>query len=157
MTHNAGPRRRTPGYHAWANMVQRCTNPLATHYAAYGGRGIGICDRWRQSFEAFIADVGPRPSAAHSIDRIDTNGHYEPGNVRWATATQQQRNTRRNHLIEAFGQTKPLVEWAELTGLCYVTIVNRIRAGWSPERALTKRSQRRGAAEPKPALGGIAA
>lgn len=73
-------------------MRQRCLNPKAIGYKRYGGRGITVCDQWRDSFEAFLADVGPRPSAAHSIDRIDNDGNYEPGNVRWATTAQQHAN-----------------------------------------------------------------
>jgi hypothetical protein len=89
----------TPEYRTWANLIDRCTNPCSKSYDRYGGRGIRVCDRWRASFEAFLADVGPRPSAKHSIDRYpDNDGHYEPGNVRWATRTEQQRNTSRARL-----------------------------------------------------------
>jgi hypothetical protein len=79
-------------------MKRRCLNPKATQYAYYGGRGIMVCNRWRDSFETFLADMGQKPSNGHSIDRIDVNGHYEPGNCRWATRLQQVRNTRRSRL-----------------------------------------------------------
>lgn len=75
-------------------MIRRCTKPGYTGWRLYGGRGITICQRWRDDFAAFLADVGERPSREHSLDRIDPNGNYEPGNVRWATATEQRRNTR---------------------------------------------------------------
>ncbi|MGW3594974.1 hypothetical protein [Streptomyces sp. NPDC005167] len=87
--------RNTPEWWAWQGMRQRCTNPKSTEWHNYGGRGIRVCAEWMSSFEAFFAEVGPRPSGGHSLDRINNNGNYEPGNVRWATASQQQRNTRR--------------------------------------------------------------
>lgn len=83
-----------PGYASWKAMVQRCTNPSAPNWSRYGGRGITLCTRWRESYNAFIEDAGTPPGPGYSIDRIDANGNYEPGNVRWATASEQQRNKR---------------------------------------------------------------
>jgi hypothetical protein len=84
----------TREYRAWAGMIQRCTNPKNARWADWGGRGISVCDRWH-SFENFYADMGPRPSPDHSLDRYPNNdGNYEPGNVRWATRTEQQLNKR---------------------------------------------------------------
>lgn len=81
-------------YLAWSNMRRRCYSPTFTSYPWYGARGVTVCDRWRESFPAFLADVGPRPSPRHSLDRIDTAGPYEPGNCRWATKDVQQQNRR---------------------------------------------------------------
>lgn len=86
-------------FRIWAEMRKRCSNPKQKSWQHYGGRGISVCDRW-QSFENFLADMGQRPSKGHSIDRIDNDGNYEPGNCRWATKSEQVRNTRRTKLSE---------------------------------------------------------
>jgi hypothetical protein len=86
----------TPEYTVWALMKQRCNNPRSTAFFYYGARGIGVCERWTNSFEAFLADMGRRPSPQHSIDRYpDNDGDYEPGNCRWATKQEQQVNKKR--------------------------------------------------------------
>jgi hypothetical protein len=105
---------RTNTYRIWIKMKQRCLNPNIEPdiWANYGGRGIKICDRWLK-FENFLADMGERPSKEHSIDRIDNDGHYEPGNCRWATITQQLRNTRRNRFIKINGKRMSVTEAVE--------------------------------------------
>lgn len=127
----------TPEYTAWLNMIQRCTNPKATRYERYGGRGIKVCDRWRSSFDAFYADVGPRPSPEYSIDRNPNNdGHYEPTNVRWATDAEQHRNRDVNRFIEVDGQSMCLADAARLRGIKPNTLHYRLGRGLSAEEAL---------------------
>lgn len=92
-TKNGG---RQSEYRIWSGIKSRCLNPNVKQYKDYGGRGIEICERWRDNFAAFYADMGPRPSRLHSIDRIDNDGHYEPGNCRWATFADQGTNKRTN-------------------------------------------------------------
>lgn len=87
---------KSPEYNSWDAMIQRCRNPLGKKYHHYGGRGITVCERWLNSFDDFYADMGPKPTPKHSIDRIDNDGNYEPGNCRWATQSEQNFNTRRS-------------------------------------------------------------
>lgn len=124
-------------YKTWLSMRGRCANAAQADYARYGGRGITVCARW-DDFEAFRDDVGPRPSPAHSLDRIDNNGNYEPGNVRWATAAEQGRNKRNNVRLSLNGETLLLAEWEARTGISAKILDHRIRRGWSAERALTQ-------------------
>ncbi len=133
---------RTPTFVVWKNMLSRCANPNATEFALYGGRGITVCERWRNSFAAFLADVGERPGRDCSIDRIDNSGNYEPANCRWATRTEQGRNRRTNHVLTHDGRTQPLVAWAEECGISHATIRHRLNRGWSVERALTTKAVR---------------
>ncbi len=126
----------SPEYSAWCAMVQRCTVVTTAGYENYGGRGIAVCDRWRESFEAFLADMGKRTSPRHSLDRINNDGNYEPGNCRWATAQEQRRNTRQNRVVEFRGESMPLVAWAERIGIHPATLKTRLDA-WPVERALT--------------------
>jgi hypothetical protein len=128
----------TPIYQIWLGIKHRCLNSNDRAFANYGGWGIAICDRWCDSFEAFLADVGPRPSPAHSIDRKDNNGNYEPGNVRWATTEEQARNKRTNVWIEFDGSRRLVVDWAERLGISASTLHSRLkRPGWTVRDVIT--------------------
>lgn len=126
----------TPEHNVWENIIARCCNPKHPSFSNYGGRGIGICQEWRNSFEAFLANVGPRPSSVHTIERIDNNKWYEPGNVKWATRREQQRNRRSNRMLVIGGETRTITEWSELSGINIGTLYKRIARGVCLEEAI---------------------
>jgi len=130
-------RRATPEYKAWCHIIDRCTNQKYPEFKYYGGRGITICERWRLDFMSFLVDVGSRPSKAHSIDRIDNNAGYFPGNCRWATKSEQTKNRRVTKFIEHNGLTLCLTDWARRIGIGESLLSWRLRMGWSVEQALT--------------------
>jgi hypothetical protein len=125
----------TPEYKAYYGILRRCTNPAFKHYRHYGGRGI--LNRF-DSFEAFYAEVGNRPGAGYEIDRIDNNGHYEPGNVRWVTKAENNRNRRDNVFITYNGVTKCVADWAKDYGITGAVLGARLKIGWSVDKALTE-------------------
>ena len=141
--------RNMPEYGPWCDMKRRCHDPKRRNFKDYGGRGIMVCDKWRKSFRDFLTDMGSRPSLKHSIDRIDNDGNYEPGNCRWATREEQGLNTSRNLVITAFGRTGPLGSFVAAHGgndLAYKRAWERIvKRGWDAERALTAPLDNRGA------------
>jgi hypothetical protein len=122
----------TPEYSAWNSMLRRCSDP---NNKDYGGRGISVCEEWK-TFPAFFADMGLRPSARHSIDRINNNEGYSPGNCRWALPKEQARNKRNCHVLTVGNESYTLAEWAERTGIGKTTIRERIKRGWCAERAV---------------------
>lgn len=126
---------RTRLYRVWGTMISRCHNPNTEQYAGYGGRGIQVCDRWRKSFLAFLEDMG-NPPPGHTIDRINSQGNYEPDNCRWATPKEQARNTRRNRVGVVDGQRMCVAEAEEKYGVKYRTILGRICRGMSMEQAV---------------------
>jgi hypothetical protein len=126
----------TPEYIAWEAINQRCNNQENPNYKNYGARGISMCERWR-SFEAFIEDVGPRPSSKHSIDREDNSGGYTPENCRWATGKIQHRNKRSNRIITIGGVSRCLVEWCEITGVSANGFIKRVKKGWADKDLLS--------------------
>lgn len=124
-------------YRSWDGMIQRCTNPNNKKYPIYGGRGITICKRWRNSFEDFLKDMGEHPSPGYSLERINNDKGYYKKNCRWATPKEQARNRRNNHLVTCFGKLQCIAAWSEETGISKNTILWRLNNGWSPEKALT--------------------
>lgn len=140
---------KTPEYTTWKTMRQRTTNPRNPCFPLYGGRGIKVCEKWKGSFPAFLADMGQRPSPIHSIDRINVNGDYEPGNCRWATPVEQARNTRSNRIVVYLGREMTMSEAAELAGLNLSSVYKRIgrglpMEGWfSPSRSNFNSSKHR--------------
>lgn len=134
---------RNPAYRVWASMIQRCYTPTDTNYRKYGARGVTVCDEWRASFFAFLRDMGERPSKAHTLDRIDPHGNYEPKNCRWATWEQQTRNQRTTPQYTAFGKTQSLPDWCDEYAISKRVVYDRItKYGWTLEDALTKQSVR---------------
>lgn len=127
---------QTPEYKAWENMLARCYRESYPGYRRYGGRGIAVCQQWRESFLAFLRDVGKRPHPSLSLERKDNDRNYEPGNVVWTSRTRQQRNKSNNRLLTYRGQTKPLIDWADELGLSYRMLEARWRRGWTPEQIL---------------------
>jgi len=126
-----------PLWNTYILMIKRCYNPKNPSYGSYGGRSITVCDRWRESFENFLADMGERPAGC-SLDRIDNDGPYSPDNCRWATTLQQNNNKRRNHRLTHDGETLTITEWANRLGISRKAILSRLRYEWSTERILTE-------------------
>jgi hypothetical protein len=129
--------KRSVEYRTWGHIKTRCLNARNPAFPRYGGRGIAVCERWASSFPAFYEDMGPRPSPKHSIDRIDPNGNYEPGNCRWALPGQQNSNRSSVRIVEYQGRRDTIAGWSRQTGIPYLRLRRRIVAGWTPERALT--------------------
>lgn len=128
----------TKEYRTWEHMKRRCHCPTDKSYPRYGGKGVRVCDAWRSSFDTFISDVGRAPTPSHTIDRIDNGAGYEPGNVRWATAYEQQNNRSDNRKLTFGGETRGITEWSRVVGIARRTIEHRLAAGWPIERALTE-------------------
>ena len=130
---------RTSLYSIWNGMIERCRNPNCKDYPRYGGRGIKTCKRWLRSFESFVADMGPRPTRLHSIDRYpDNDGDYRPSNCRWATNKQQDRNKSNTIKVTFEGRVLPLIDLCEEKGINYGNVHRRIyKFGWTLKRAIS--------------------
>ena len=123
---------KTPEYKAWDSMKQRCFNPNHKRYSDWGGRGIKVCDRWKNSSENFLADMGLKPTPKHSLDRIDNDGDYCPENCRWATKAEQENNRRNNKpLITIGNETYTIAQWAKKMSISEFVIHTRLKMGWS--------------------------
>lgn len=128
----------TTTYAVWQNMKSRCCNPKSKAWGRYGGRGIQICQRWLESFDNFVSDMGPRPHGK-TLDRLDNNKGYSPDNCRWVTYGENNRNKRNTVWIEYDGVTMSLSDWAERLGLNYGTLLSRLRRNkWDVGRLLTE-------------------
>ena len=141
ITHGCSRRGKTTvEYRIWDGIKQRCYSPGNSNWHKYGAKGIVMCDRWRNSFAAFLDDMGPRPSEKHSIDRYpNQTGNYEPGNCRWATPQEQANNVRTNSLVTHAGRTQSVAMWATEVGIKANTLLYRLRRGMPPARALQQR------------------
>lgn len=133
---------KTRLFQRWNNMIRRCHDPQNNAYHNYGGRGITVCDRWRENFANFYADMGDPPTEKHSLERINNDLGYSPENCRWATPREQSRNTRTNHFLMWNGETKTIVDWSEdsriaALGIDNLLIANRLKLGWNVEESLT--------------------
>ena len=128
--------KNSPEYSSWSAAKNRCLNSQSKYFKDYGARGINMFPAWADSFPEFLSFVGPRPSGT-SLDRIDNNFGYEPGNVRWATQSMQCRNKRNNRMLILHGVTKCLKDWTEDYQKDYSLVFARLKYGWSLEKALT--------------------
>lgn len=132
-----GGGKKTPEFEAWSGIKKRCYNPKSTSYKNYGGRGIKVCDRWLNSFENFLEDMGRKPDLKHSIERKDFNGDYEPLNCVWASREAQSRNKRTNRFYEYKGERKVAKDWASEYALTESAVKQRLgKLSWPIERAL---------------------
>jgi hypothetical protein len=128
----------TKEYATWSRIRNKCNCPSDKAYPDYGGRGIKICDRWLESYENFLADMGRAPSTKHSIDRINNDGNYEPANCRWATVMQQVLNRRNTLRYTLYGRDQTLVEWCQELNVNYRRALTRVRRlNWPIEKALS--------------------
>lgn len=132
----------SPTWKTWKSMRDRCCDYRHKDYSNYGGRGISICDRWRESFQDFLSDMGERPESM-SIERIDNDGNYEPSNCCWANNEQQGRNRRTNRVLTLDGRSMCMKDWSLETGISDQTIHHRLKAGWTVKRALTEPVRKR--------------
>lgn len=131
---------QTTEYCAWRNMLRRCDNVNCADYANYGGRGIKVCKEWRD-FANFLADIGPRPSSKHSLDRVDNDGDYKPENVRWATVFEQNGNTRSNRTFRIGENKLHLAAVARAHNVPVTRLKKRLNLGWPLEKAISQQSR----------------
>lgn len=141
----------------WRKMIERCYSATCRDYPNYGGRGIQVCKRWREDFWAFVADMGPKPTSKHTIERDDNDGNYESSNCRWATKKEQACNKRSNHLLIVNGIPQLISALAEKYNIDRLTIRRRLKRGWSEQDAATRPGYRQGGRQKAPAAIGFCA
>lgn len=125
-----------PLYNRWKKMIHRCHNPYHHKFPIYGARGVTVSEEWRNDFAKFIEDVGPQPSPAHTLDRIEPHGNYEKANIRWATPAEQARNRRDTVRITLGEESRTLADVTSDLGVSYPLVYSRMKGGWTPEAAL---------------------
>lgn len=130
--------KRTDAKAIWYSIISRCHRVKDRGYARYGGRGIEVCQRWRDSYDAFVEDMGPRPSPEHTLDRIDNDGGYNPLNCRWANYTEQANNKRNSFFLTHAGETLTVSQWAVRLGVTKSAILNRLKRGLSEAETLSR-------------------
>ena len=128
---------KTPEYYIWIAMKDRCLNSNNKSYKRYGGRGITVCDKWKNSYAAFLKDMGNKPTPNHSIERVDNFKGYSPDNCIWATDKQQMNNTRVNRILTYKGESLTVAQWSDKLGIKQVTLNMRLFRGWDVKRTLT--------------------
>lgn len=126
-----------PLWKTYKMMMARCYNPKTNGFDCYGGRGIHVCKRWRESFTNFTHDMGPKPSPSLTLERKDNSGNYTPDNCKWATTTEQGANRRNNRILELKGERLTATQWGKRLGIPINNIAARIRLGWDDEKILT--------------------
>jgi len=136
-------RQMTPEYACWSQMKRRCYNPNHPEFKHYGLRGIRVCDRWLESFENFLEDMGLKPFPEASIGRANNDGNYEKSNCSWETYEQQASNKRTSRYLTHDGITLTLTRWAKRVGMNRNTLTKRLRSGWSVKKALTTKDSTR--------------
>lgn len=137
-------RRHTPEYKCWGGIKQRTTNPNSKLWGYYGERGVTMCKRWNDSFMDFLNDMGEKPTPKHTIERIDNNKGYSPGNCRWATRKEQGNNRRGNRIEVIGGVSKTISQWCDEFGVKRALVENRLRYGWELRKALETPIMHRG-------------
>lgn len=130
-THGQSGKNRTKEYIAWGNIIERCYNPNNTHFGIYGGRGIIVCESWKNSYETFLSDMGIAPSKKHTIERIEVNGNYEPGNCKWATQKEQCNNKRNNVKVKYNHEELPLQVWCDKLKIDHSKVRHHLSTGKS--------------------------
>lgn len=133
----------TPEFFVWTRMIRRCFDTKDKAYSRYGAIGISVCDEWRHDFGAFFSHIGPRPTPNHSIERINNSKGYEPGNVKWATDSEQRRNKRNSIYVEMEGNTVFLKDYCREHGIDYFLIHSRLKSGWPIHLAISEPSARK--------------